>query len=175
MANRNRDPRLLPGTLHETREGCVFEVVEYNRRSDILVKCGNYYTKVQGTSLLLGNVKNPYHRSVYGVGFLGVGDFKPSSKGRHFKSYRLWKGMLERCYSGNYETYKDCEVCEKWHCYQQFCKDLPLIEGFSDDLKGLELDKDLKSKGNKKYSLETCCFITKSENVTERNKRCSKK
>lgn len=83
--------------------------------------------------------------------------------------------MLERCYCPTLHkrvpTYKDCEVCERWHCFASFLEDLPLIEGYDYWLnhpnERVALDKDSKLTGNKIYCLELCSFLTNSSNVRE--------
>ena len=48
---------------------------------------------------------------------------------------------------------------------------MPKIENYflwlNNPNQGVSLDKDLKCKGNKVYSLETCCFLTRSDNAKE--------
>lgn len=41
-----------------------------------------------------GVVKNPYHKVVYGVGFIGEGKYKSGANGRNTKQYDLWRAML---------------------------------------------------------------------------------
>ena len=122
--------------------------------------------------------------SVYGMGILGT--FKDGSKpktvdkhGKNTREYSLWNSMLRRCYSDKYHekqpTYKDCVVCERWLVFSNFLEDLPLIEGYelwkNNPNTGVSLDKDSKIKGNKIYSLETCKFISKSNNSKESIRR----
>lgn len=119
--------------------------------------------------------------SVYGVGTLGV--MKDGSKPKttvYIREYDLWKHMLGRCYSDKYHekqpTYKDCTVCNRWLIFANFLEDLPLIEGYElwkdNPNTGVSLDKDSKVEGNKIYSLETCKFISRSDNSKECVKRC---
>ena len=127
----------------------------------------------------------PYHKSVCGVGCLGLmsDGTRPRTKinGKRTREYEVWKSMLNRCYSEKSlkrnPTYKDCYVCDRWLCFANFLEDLPLIEGYElwrdNPNQRISLDKDLKQQGikNKVYSLETCCFISSSDNNKERNKR----
>ena len=75
------------------------------------------------TNLTKGCVSNPMKRTVYGKGYLGVGKYSPSSETR---AYKLWKNMLERVYCLNVRytrmSYKDVEVCEEWHNFQNFAE-----------------------------------------------------
>jgi len=72
--------------------------------------------------------------------------------------YRVWKSVLERCYSEKYQkrhpTYKGCSVSEEWHTFSNFRAWME-----KQDFEGKHLDKDLLFEGNKVYSAETCVFV----------------
>lgn len=153
------------GEKYVTNEGYEVEIVKYNSSlscdikfdNGIIIKDLNYH------QIKNGQVKNPYHKSVYNIGFIGVGEYKAHIKRKPTKAYDSWIGMLRRCYSNKSlakrPTYKDVTVCEEWHNFQNFA------EWFEVNYKdGLHLDKDLLSKHEKIYSPETCCFLTISEN-----------
>jgi hypothetical protein len=81
--------------------------------------------------------------------------------------------MLKRCYfkkSKDYNRYGGIgiTVAERWHSFEKFLSDIPLIDGYCeiDFKKGLlQLDKDAKSRTEiKKYSIETCTFMTAKSN-----------
>lgn len=80
--------------------------------------------------------------------------------------YRSWTNMLERCYGEKYQerrpTYIGCTVCNEWLTFSVFKSWM-----VTQDWTGKELDKDIRIKGNKTYSPETCCFVTTKENTTE--------
>lgn len=73
-----------------------------------------------------GSVKNPYDKSVYGIGYLGNTTSHADCKVK--KSYDTWTTMLRRCYSVEYDkfgkvrfqSYANCSVCDEWHCYANF-------------------------------------------------------
>lgn len=168
------------GQRFVSNEGYVFVIVEYNGSNDVLVEFqdefkARIHTKYRHCKEC--TIKNPYHPSVYGVGCLGVGDFKTKVNGKVTREYALWHRMLKRCYSGKYPTYKGCKVCDRWLVYTNFLEDLPLIEGYElwrdNPNQRIALDKDIKQVGmeNKVYSLETVKFVTCSENVIEMNER----
>lgn len=73
--------------------------------------------------------------------------------------YRVWKHMLERCYSAKYRernpTYEGCSVSEEWLTFSNFRRWME-----KQDWEGMQLDKDLLFEGNKAYSEETCVFVT---------------
>ena len=92
--------------------------------------------------------------------------------------YQVWADMIRRCYSEKwqekYPTYIGCTVCKKWHKLSGFIEDIKLIEGYDEEnfLNGkLCLDKDIKSNGmNKKYIMNNCMWVSKSENTKQSNK-----
>ncbi len=73
--------------------------------------------------------------------------------------YAKWRGMLKRCYSQSYKkerpTYSNAEVCEEWKYFSKFKAWME-----TQDWEGKQLDKDILVAGNKKYSPETCVFVT---------------
>ena len=122
-----------------------------------------YKTTTNITVIKKGNIKNPYHKSVFGVGYFGVGDYK----GGNEKCYRTWYNIFIRCYSEDYKikrpTYKDATVCEEWHNFQNFAKwfEENYYEVGDEEM---HLDKDILVKGNKVYSPETCVFVPQKIN-----------
>lgn len=101
---------------------------------------------------------------VYGFGIVNIS--LPNTS----KSKKLWRGMIERCYSDRTHkfipAYCGCSVCEDWRTLSNF------KEWFDDNyIDGYELDKYLLVKHNRMYSPETCCFISKSLNSLLTNRR----
>ena len=114
-------------------------------------------------NFLKGNVKNPMTPSLFGVGFMGIGDFKSKDEnGKNTKCHATWQDMHKRCYDPKFQekhsTYKDCTVCKEWNNYQEFGKwfDENYYEVGNEQM---ALDKDILKKGNKIYSPETCVFV----------------
>ena len=147
------------------RYGTLMKIVEYNNAIDIIVEFqdehrARVHTSYQGFKK--GEVKNPYDKTAYNVGYLGQGKYKAKINNKKTKAYEVWKKMLQRCYDpytiNKQLTYKDCFVCEEWHNFQNFCKwfykNYYEIEG-----EKMCLDKDILCKGNKIYSPETCIFV----------------
>ena len=83
--------------------------------------------------------------------------------------HRVWRHILERCYSTKYQerkpTYRGCSVSEEWKTFSNFRAWME-----KQDWQGKQLDKDLLSEGNKVYSECTCVFVTKMVNtfITDR-------
>jgi hypothetical protein len=109
-----------------------------------------------------GAVKNPYDKSVYEVGYLGEGKYKATINREMTSQYKVWRGMLQRCYDNKFHkkhpSYIGCTVSAEWHNFQIFG------EWYDEnyyEIKGerIHLDKDILIKGNKIYSPETCVFV----------------
>ena len=125
--------------------------------------------------------KNPYERTVYGVGYIGLlaDGTRPRTETRE---YKVWHGMLERCYDGKerHKTYENCTVAEEWHCYSTFLQDLPFIDGYEywrdNPRQKIALDKDRRQQGvkNKVYCKYTVEFISQSNNMQEASQRMAK-
>ncbi|BCK59832.1 putative HTH homing endonuclease [Staphylococcus phage vB_SauH_DELF3] len=80
--------------------------------------------------------------------------------------------MIDRCYNPKCKEYKYYGllgriVDERWHSFDNFLKEIELIDGcsFERDKAGeLILAKDIKERGNKVYSLDKCKLHTREEN-----------
>jgi len=134
------------------------------------------------TNIKNGNVKSPNSPNVYGVGYMGQGDWSSKNNGKTTKEYSTWIHMIRRCYSENFQkenmSYKDVTVDKEWFCFQNFCKDIQSLPGYKEwklGETGYELDKDiLCEKMNihpKIYSFKTCMFVSKKDNVSESTSR----
>lgn len=107
--------------------------------------------------------------------FSGIGYLKNNKKKDNPRAYNIWRGMIRRCYDNKsqyYYTYGELgvKVDEEWHCFDNFLRDIKLIDGYDDDLfhnAKITLDKDKKqinkNKSERIYSKETCCWLTYEE------------
>jgi hypothetical protein len=130
-----------------------------------------YTTTVNIDNARAGKVKDPYYKTIYGVGFLGEFDKRDFPYWKQAK--QLWRNMMKRCYcekdNGTYAQ-RGVTVDTRWHCFANFLEDIAQLENFHMWLKGhtagtkYNLDKDLKVDGNKVYSKELCMFVTDSDN-----------
>lgn len=51
------------------------------------------------------NIYNKFYLpTVYNIGFLGEGNYKPSLNGKRNKEYSLWQSMLQRCYDEKFNN-----------------------------------------------------------------------
>ena len=153
------------GEIEISNEGYEMKIVKYNNYNDIVIEFQDKYkTKVSTRyqNFKKGQVKNPYHLSVFGVGYIGQGKYKISINGKTTKVYNYWRDMLRRCYDPYYInkeiTYIDCYVCDEWLCFQNFGKWWEENVYDCNDEK-IHLDKDILYKNNKIYSPKTCIFV----------------
>lgn len=90
-----------------------------------------------------------------------------SSEGKPLKEYRLWEGMLQRCYSEltffNFPNYVGCSLSDNFKKYSFFHFWCQSQIGFGRE--DFELDKDLLNKGNRVYSECSCVFIPRALNT----------
>ena len=151
--------------------GYEFVIVEYNKRSDVWVEFQDEHKARVHTEYKHcknGGVKNPYHPSVRGIGYVGIGKYVPTINNKMTDEYNDWKHMIKRCYDINYleqhSTYKNVYVCRRWHNFQNFAEwwhnNYYEIEG-----EQMCLDKDILIKGNKEYAPDKCIFVPQRINT----------
>lgn len=123
---------------------------------------------VRGHQIKSGSIRDPYAKSVCGVGCTG----NIKTKGKYKPYYSIWHDMINRCYNPNnkrFNAYQDVTVSEDWLTFEYFYKDIQTMDSFNADLieQGvLVLDKDIEQrfKQHKIYSKETCRWVSKQEN-----------
>jgi hypothetical protein len=167
------------GEKHITSQGYKIEIIECNNSHDCTVKFEDDFiiNNLHYSNIKKGNIKNPYHPSVHGIGYLGEGVYKAHIGKTATKCYLKWNRMLQRCYDKKYQekkpTYKEVSVCEEWHNFQNFAKWYE--DNYNPEtMQGWHLDKDILVKRNKVYSPETCCFVPQEINalfLKSQNKR----
>jgi hypothetical protein len=153
------------GNIFDSNNFGKFEVMEYINSFNVVIKFidTGFVTISEAGAIRNGQVKDLLVPVVYGVGYMGVGDYKSSIKRKPTEAYMSWKRMLARCYCPKNQnrspTYIGCIVSDDWHNFQNFAKwfDKNYIVGY-------HLDKDIKVEGNKIYSESTCMFVSGEEN-----------
>lgn len=172
------------GKTFKDKSGNTFKVecVDHiNDKSIKFYKCvyeSGWITITTSGHVRAGEIKDMFSPSVFGVGCLGFASGYATRKGDR-TLYYMWRAMIRRCYDVNYKAYKwygekGITVCERWKRLDYFIEDVSKIKGYNfNKIKNgkLELDKDIINRSLKIYSLETCCFVSHSENVKESLKR----
>ena len=152
--------------------GSKMVIVGYRKAMDIDVYFPEYDWTFKHTRYYLfknGQIRCPYERRVYNIGYIGEGKYKAYNKnGKSTKCYNSWKHMLRRCYDSKlhkkFPTYKNCKVCNEWLNFQNFAK-WYYNNYYEVNNEIMCLDKDILNKGNKIYSPNNCIFVPNSINV----------
>lgn len=177
------------GLEFTTNEGYQVIIIDYVTREKIQIMFldeHKWTTWTKWNTLKNGEIKNPFHKSVYGVGYLGVDENGERIKttngtGKTTREYNLWHGMLQRCYDEKFHiqnpTYKNDTVWSRWHSLANFLTDMDKIREYelwqNNPNSGISLNKDKYyaelgiETDCKEYNLETTRFITRPENTKE--------
>lgn len=154
---------LQVGDVFPTCQGGSVTVIAIVDNCNITVKHNDRYGYVHSVrlgNLNNGQVKNPYHPNVHGVGYMGLGSYLSRVDGLMTPAYSVWIGMLRRCYDTEYQqvqpTYIGCVVHSDWHNFQTFAE---WYYTHPDYGKGYHLDKDILYHNNKLYSSTTCVLV----------------
>lgn len=157
------------GELNTNKYDTKMAIIEYSNANDIVVKFEDGRTvNSEYKEFKNGSISNPYDKSVYGVGYLGEGDYKVSKDKVFNIRYKHWNSMIQRCYDEKYHnkriSYKDCTVCDEWLNYQNFAEwyDNNYYEINNEKM---HLDKDILHKNNKIYSPNNCIFVPEHINT----------
>ena len=158
--------------------GSEMVIVEYRKWDDVDIYFPKYdwtLKHVRYAHFKNGEIKCPYERRYFNVGYLGEGKYKMSENGKFKKEYKIWYYMLQRCYDPKYHethpTYKGCTVEDYLLNFQHMGE---WINENYYEIPGetMCLDKDILYKRNKIYSRDTCIFVPKKINslFTKRDK-----
>ena len=165
------------GEIKENTYGTKMKIISYRRYDDIDVEFLDDFHVVKEhqtySNFKKGQIKNPYDRSVYGVGYVGEGIHIIIKNKKVSLSYEVWSEMLARCYLKERQHlhkayYGIVTVCDEWQCYHRFAN---WYEEHAYECDGrLHLDKDILCPGNKIYSPETCLLVPQAINALFMNK-----
>ena len=158
--------------------GSKMVIKEYRKYKDIDVYFPEYdwiFEHVRCGDFKNGEVKCPYEPRYYGKGYLGEGKYKVRENGKITDEYKIWHGVLQRCYDPKFQekhtTYKDCKVEDYLLNFQHMGE---WLEENYYEIQGEKmcLDKDILCKRNKTYSRDTCIFVPERINLlfTKRDK-----
>ena len=177
------------GETFTNKHGSTFTIIQYYNANSVIVEFNDehhYRVHTAYHNCVRGKVRNPYDRIVYDIGYLGVQSngevpkWDEVSDNIVARAYHVWYGILQRCYDvkfhENNPTYRDCTVDEQLHSFSYFLEHMNLIENYDLWLNNpndrIAIDKDIKIPNNKHYSIETCIFVSQTDNTNERLERC---
>lgn len=148
------------------------KIIAARKKSDIdvqfLDKFGYVKKHMTFQKFKRGEIKNPYDKTIYEMGYIGVGEYVSWENGKIDPRYSVWQDMCERCYSKSMKDrhptyYGVVNVCEEWLNYQNFAK---WFDENSYDVVGrLHLDKDILVKDNKMYAPDRCLLVPQRINM----------
>lgn len=159
---------VVVGQTYESNNFGKFKVLEFCSVNKILIEFLNTGNKVyvRSDGIRKGSVKDLLAPTREGVGYIGIGKYKPKQSGGFSREYSLWNSMLARAYSRKYKdefpTYEEVTVCKDWHNFQNFAEWCSTQPYFKEA--GYVLDKDIIKRGNKTYCPEYCRFVHNSLN-----------
>ena len=140
------------------------EIIAYRGATDIDVLIDGKYirTGLKYGSFIDRSIKNKYHKSVCGLGYIGEGNYLAQKHGIHSVHYNTWRNMIKRCYDEKtkkkHPSYENCTIADEWLCYQNFAawsdENIYAVDG-----EKICIDKDILFKGNKLYSENTCIYV----------------
>ena len=160
---RNYNFKDRTGERRQMNNGEYATIIEYFADNNITIQFDNgfimknrYYQNFKK-----GKVQSPVYKSLYGIGYIGIGEYKTKENNKMTSAYKAWINMFSRCYSESankyFPTYVNCTVSEDFHCFQDFAK------WYYDNMWGenikFQIDKDILIKNNKVYSKDTCVLV----------------
>lgn len=166
------------GEISVNRHGTSMKLIDYINCHNVVIEFQDKYKcKVKSTyrDFLLGKVDNPYDKTIYGIGYLGIGKY--GAKKQYKKIYNVWQIMLARCYCDNPNhtktCYNECTVDPIWFNFQNFAQWYEENYYEIQDQR-MQIDKDILYKGNTVYSPEHCMIVPNEINalfVKRKNQR----
>ena len=157
--NKMFEKQEMVGTYIENNAGTKIKVLSYNLDDNtFLLELDNGYKFTKDCITVINKAfTTPYDLSYGGVGYLGE-KYVPND---YPVIGNMWHSLLDRVVvrkgRKEFKTYEDCSVCDRWLCFSNFVDDM--LEMWYDCDEKLEIDKDIKYKGNKVYSPENCLLV----------------
>lgn len=165
------------GEIRENTKGTKMMIIRERNTNDIDVEFLDdfHYVKEHTTyiNFKIGKIKNPYDKTVFEMGYTGVGKYKISENKINTPEYAVWRAMIARCYAESqkemYKAYNGVStMCAEWLNFQNFAA---WYEENKYEVEGrLHIDKDIKYPGNKLYSPYHCILIPQRINMIFTNK-----
>lgn len=148
------------------------KIVAFRSKEDLDIEfMDDYHYKKTTTysNFKNGEIKNPYDKTVCGVAYLGVGDYKTREvKDRNTHEYIIWRGIIVRCYGEYYKEkypsyFNKITVCNEWLNFQNFARWYNEHKYKCDGR--LHIDKDILHPESKEYAPENCLLIPQRINM----------
>lgn len=173
--NKGKDYK-VPGTTFTLKNGNIAEVITCNKWSDIdvIIRGGvrDYVVNTCQQNLSGGMIKNPFYRSTFGVGYLGIRRAPVGDKQQENELFDVWSKMIGRVHgrdrASKAPSYSEVTISpefEEFYCYLEFALDLMKKAGITRLKKNYHFDKDILGTGGKCYSAETIVLVPRIINL----------
>ena len=162
------------GEIHKTNQKDKLIVIDYNKAIDMRIQFQDGFGAIKNvsySSVLNGNIRNPYHYNKYG-GYIGEGIWDEMN---NRKVYSIWNNMLYRATvegqlnNKRNRSYSNCNIHKEWYNYQNFAY---WYDSYINTLNpkyynDYQLDKDILqwNQEYKVYGPNTCCLIPSEINI----------
>lgn len=91
------------GEIRKNNFGTPMKIIAARNKADIDVQFLDEYGYIWKHSMyrnfIKGEVKNPYDKMIFGIGYIGVGKYNTGTSKKHTREHYIWRAMLERCYA----------------------------------------------------------------------------
>ena len=159
------------GEIRYNKFGTPMRIVDFTRHDDVTIEfldLHNMKKKTTYSNFKNGGIKNPYDRTIRGIGYLGEGEYMTNQSLHERRAFGIWCGMIDRVYNeekrSKYETYSDCIICDEWQNYQIF-REWYDKEFYQVGTERMHIDKDILYKNNRVYSPQTCLLVPQRINM----------
>lgn len=147
------------GEISSNKFGTPMKIIDYKNSANVTVEFQDefkYEITTTYNNFKRKVIKNPYDKTVCGVGYVGEGNYLTKRNHRPTVQYTDWSHIIIRCYKEKerklHPAYENCTVCNEWLNFQTFAKWYD--KNFYDIGHGrMHIDKDILHKGNKVYNL----------------------
>lgn len=151
------------GETRTMNNGEQATIIKYIKDNNITIQFDNGYVveNQKCSNFKAGKLESPFYKSVYEIGYIGVGKYNSTINNKQTDVYKAWTNMFSRCYSLSslkyHPTYFGCTVDKDFYCFQDFA------EWYYKNMWGegisYQVDKDILFKGNKVYSKDKCMLV----------------
>ena len=156
----NFGPDKYTGSVFKSNNCGDFMVTEYFNYDKIAIVFMNsgYRMLARANNINKGEVKDPYAKSIMGVGCIGIGPYRVDGSPFERMIYSRWRGILDRCYV-KHERRKSVHF--EWHNFQYFAawftSEFYMVP--YNTMYDMVIDKDVLVPGNEEYGPYKCLIL----------------
>lgn len=139
------------------------------KESELKDKWGAKYYDCKCECGFIGRIRPDHLKQGKSRGCFACNKRRTSHGQSRTQTYKIWQGMLQRCYNQKTASYylygeRKIKVCDSWHKFENFFNDM------GERPEGTYLDR-IDPDGN--YDKDNCQWVTPQESIE--NRRISKK